>query len=720
LFFSLVVIKPVHYLYPDHPAGEKKGDPEGGKEEITSSHSQSSHLEIRSFGSAIKSLQDDVNFPVDYLWMYLVFAYVFTGVLLYLVVSTTKHIIDVRQKYLGTQSDLTSRTFRLSGIPEELRSEDAIKNFVEELEIGKVESVTLIKEWKELDEAMADRMAILRKLEASWTLYLKRRRADLGLQPLPSSQTQPRDIEGRSADEHESSRLLNGEAMAPDNSKRPTKRIWINRLKFQFRKVDAIDYYEEKLKKCDEKVVELRKQEFKPTGGAFVTMDSVASCQMAAQAVLDPLPLQLIAKPSPAPTDVIWQNTYIPRRKRMVKSWLITAFIVVLTVLWSAYLGAVAGALNPKTLKKAFPGLGDYLMDHPTLNSLVQTQLTTALAALLTLLVPYFYQWLASIQGMISQGEVELSLISKNFFFTFVNFFIVFTLFGTASNFIDQYDELKRHFKDTSLIGITLAKSLQSLLKFYNNFVILQGLGLLPFRLLEIGSVVMYPIQKIGSRTPRDFAELVQPPEFSYGFFLPQIILIFIICVVYSVLRDSWKVLLSGLAYFLIGRFVYKYQLLYAMDTRQHSTGGAWPMICDRVIAGLILFQLTMAGQLAFKKSWNLSIAIVPLLIGTAWFVYAWSKAYKPLMKFIALKSIREAEHTELGRHLREVSANSLANARSGTDQENSSIGSGAREKRYVNPSLVMPLDNVWITDQSARLEDGYEHAAPGEGLSVS
>ena len=37
-------------------------------------------------------------------------------------------------------------------------------------------------------------------------------------------------------------------------------------------------------------------------------------------------------------------------------------------------------------------------------------------------------------------------------------------------------------------------------------------------------------------------------------------------------------------------------QLLYAMDHPQHATGGAWPMICYRIIIGMGVFQLVMAG----------------------------------------------------------------------------------------------------------------------------
>jgi calcium permeable stress-gated cation channel len=180
-----------------------------------------------------------------------------------------------------------------------------------------------------------------------------------------------------------------------------------------------------------------------------------------------------------------------------------------------------------------------------------------------------------------------------------------------------------------------------------------------------------------------DYAELVQPPVFSYGFYLPQNLLIFLICIVYSVLRSSWQILLPGLAYFVIGYFVYKYQLLYAMDHRQHSTGKSWIMICDRIIVGLIIFQITMAGQLALRSAVKRSILIIPLVIATLWFSRIYSRSYKPLMEYIALRAIRRAEHLDYDAAARRYE--SVTRNRQTVDE--------ARESglRFINPSLIAP-----------------------------
>ena len=185
-----------------------------------------------------------------------------------------------------------------------------------------------------------------------------------------------------------------------------------------------------------------------------------------------------------------------------------------------------------------------------------------------------------------------------------------------------------------------------------------------------------------------------QPPVFSYGFYLPQTILIFIICTVYSVLPSSWLVLFFGLIYFMIGSFIYKYQLLYAMDHRQHSTGRAWSIICVRIIVGLIVFQLAVTGILALKGALIRSVLVVPLIAATFWFIVFYRRSYEPLMKYIAIRSLT-----------RDPPFGAVPPGQSRYDSD-TAYGrvvdeSEATGVRYINPSLHVPLEELWIRDRS-------------------
>lgn len=670
--------------------------------------------------SMIGALAKDKDKPITdpgYLWIYVLFTYVFSGMAIYMLLQETNKIIRTRQTYLGNQTSTTDRTVRLSGIPPELTSEDKIKEFVEGLRVGTVETVTLCRNWRELDNLIDERMKIVRELERAWTKHMgyKRPRSDGNALPLTN---QPPPTNGSLNEDDERSQLLSGaeqEHVSGYMHERPKARIWYGPFRLRFRMIDAIDYYEEKLRKIDEQIRTARDKEYPPTEIAFVTMESIAASQMLVQAILDPHPMQMFARLAPAPADVIWKNTYLSRSRRMVQSWLITLLIGFLAVFWSVLLLPIASLLDLDTLHKIVPQLAEALSMHPILKSLVQTGLPTLAFSLLTVAVPYIYEWLSNNQGMMSRGDVELSIISKNFFFSFFNLFLLFTVFGTASTFYGFWENLRDAFKDATTIAFALATSLEGFAPFYINLLILQGLGLFPFRLLEFGSVALYPLQFLRARTPREYAELTTPPKFSYGFSIPQTILILIICVVYSVFPSSWLICLFGLVYFSIGQFIYKYQLLYAMDHQQHSTGRAWPMICNRVFVGLVVYQLAMIGVLALRRAITRSLLLVPLLGFTVWFTYFFSRSYEPLMKFIALKSINRDQP---GGGDVSPSPSSTFSPPSGLDRDALPIQIGGRElglrlKKYVNPSLILPLQGAWLPGRRPPHSNGsplFEH----------
>ena len=112
---------------------------------------------------------------------------------------------------------------------------------------------------------------------------------------------------------------------------------------------------------------------------------------MAVQATMDPEPMTLLAKPAPAPADVVWPNTYLPRSSRMLRAWSITSVIAILTVFWSLLLVPLAGLLSLENIHTVWPQLAEALESHELSRSLIQQGLPTLLISLLGVLVPYLY-----------------------------------------------------------------------------------------------------------------------------------------------------------------------------------------------------------------------------------------------------------------------------------------------------------------------------------------
>lgn len=399
-FFAAVVLEPINLHFIDND-----NDGRTSKSYIASVFRIPSSGVVSPWATMEDDSPPDKSFDSDmgYLWSYLVFTYFFSILTMYFMDKETRRVIRVRQDYLGTQMTLTDRTFQLSGIPKDLRTEEKIKELVERLEIGKVESVTLCRNWKDLDDLVDQRSQLLHMLEETWTVYLGQKPA----QPILASSSRDRAPEIGVGDEEagESGPLLTAPGTRQlVERKRPQTRVWYGFLGWQSRVTDALDYYEEKLRRLDEKIHAARKRTYEPADLAFVTMDSIAACQMAIQALIDPRPGQLLTKPAPAPSDVVWRNTYEPRVKRNARGWVITAFVGVLTIVWLIPVAFLASFLSICTIRRFFPGIADSLSRHDVTRALVQTGLPTGVVSLLNVAVPYLYDFLSYYQGRVSRA----------------------------------------------------------------------------------------------------------------------------------------------------------------------------------------------------------------------------------------------------------------------------------------------------------------------------
>ncbi|KAF3912051.1 hypothetical protein ABW21_db0201840 [Orbilia brochopaga] len=388
-FFGVTIMSPLHWKYEGKSGWDF--DLPGHTNDTCDNSTAAWHTVL---------FEDDDRKPPEvpkataWLTSYLVFVYFFTGVALYFLYQQTRTVSDVRQRYLGKQTTVTDRTIRVSGIPSHLRTEGELRAFMEGLRIGKVENVTVCRNWNELDKLMAKRTSTLRKLEEAWTVYQGGRRIERSRATLPFVQPSPPSPLPNELGEHESESLLAGNEPTALNIPYPRQRPTIRKRSGWFsmgKKVDAIDHFTGILEDLDASISETRRKEFNAVPMAFVTMDSVAAAQMAVQALLDPNPLSLIANLAPAPHDINWQNTYMSRSERIIRMWIITIFIGLLTVFWFLPVGTLAGLLNIKSIRRVWPWLADVLSSNKLVSSLVQNTLPTVVLTLLNVAVPYIY-----------------------------------------------------------------------------------------------------------------------------------------------------------------------------------------------------------------------------------------------------------------------------------------------------------------------------------------
>ncbi|KAL4934934.1 hypothetical protein BDV06DRAFT_229289, partial [Aspergillus oleicola] len=109
------------------------------------------------------------------------------------------------------------------------------------------------------------------------------------------------------------------------------------------------------------------------------------------------------------------------------------------------------------------------------------------------------------------------------------------------------------------------------------------------------------------------------------------------------------------------------------------------------------------------------SLLIVPLIGVTVWFSYFYTRSYEPLTKFIALKSIyRDSPSSgDISPSESSILSPPLALDRDTFPVRYGGQVLGLKLKKYVNPSLILPLDSAWLPGRDPMpdgLQEGFEY----------
>ncbi|KAI0063663.1 DUF221-domain-containing protein [Artomyces pyxidatus] len=562
----------------------------------------------------------------SYLSLHLVFTYLFTILALRFIYINYKRFIRSRQLFsLELVHSIAARTVMVTGLPNHLRGERALAEHFEQMNLS-VESVSLCREVDSLKQLLDKRTQALLKLEKAWVQYVGN----------PST-VQYDPLANAAMGEGDPSSTESQRIVVP-HQKRPTLRPgWFSK------RVDALEYLEKQFQELDEAVKRRRRiGKFKATDVAFVTFEKMSSAQVAAQTVHSPAPFQLETHLAPEPRDIVWANMSRSTDSLRMREVIVLCAMVLLFSFWFIPITGLASLLSYKEIKKAMPWLARWIDSNDEVRAIVQNSLPSVAMITLNAALPFILEALTYVQGYRARSWVEYSLLKKYFLFLLVNVVFIFLLAST-------YWQLVRDLANSpAKIPEKLAQALQigRARHFFLSYVILQGLGIMPLQLLNLGILIPRALYRLFvTRTPRDFAELNAPPVINYGAVYPQAILIFVITLLYSIAQPL--ILIFGAVYFGVAYVVYKYKLLFVFYKPYESHGQAWPITFTRLIWGVLIFLIFMSGNFILNRSFVLSSLVAPLIIGTlAWSWYI-DRAFRPLSQYVSLSSVFEVQRGE-------------------------------------------------------------------------
>lgn len=246
---------------------------------------------------------------------YLIFAYGFTFVSFFFLTKGYDEYIYLRAKFLLKQSkSMVSRSIIVTGIPSHLRSDQALSDYYENLDIGPVESCYVVREVHRLSTMIKKRANALMKLEEAYASYWGNPCKIPGYDPdrilddvemykkvltlaekRESTDDESSDEETKKSSGTPTSSLRRKKKKKPGNttffkglveprfnlkkakSRRPTVRVG-GVFGLSGQKVDAIEYYTKLFDDLDKIVTERRRSpNYEMTNVAFVTFEHMSS-----------------------------------------------------------------------------------------------------------------------------------------------------------------------------------------------------------------------------------------------------------------------------------------------------------------------------------------------------------------------------------------------------------------------------------------------------------
>ncbi|CAI7848885.1 unnamed protein product [Closterium sp. NIES-54] len=242
----------------------------------------------------------------------------------------------------------------------------------------------------------------------------------------------------------------------------------------------------------------------------------------------------------------------------------------------------------------------------PVLRTFIEAFLPQLALILFLALLPRLLLLLSLFEGLPSRSHAIRAASGKYFYFTVLNVFI-----GTALT-SGVFQAIKQILDHPTAVVDLLGSSLPQAATFFISYISLRflvGAGLELTRLVPL--VLFHARRRLLCCTQPDLRDAWKPGEPDYVSLLPGDLLVATLALCYAVI--SPLILPFAAAYFLTQWLVMKNQLVQVYDNEFESRGRIFPHALARVLAALVLSQLTLIGYFGVKQ-FPATPALIPLL----------------------------------------------------------------------------------------------------------
>ncbi|KAM4101280.1 hypothetical protein ACJW30_05G131700 [Castanea mollissima] len=393
---------------------------------------------------------------------------------------------------------------------------------------------------------------------------------------------------------------------------RPTNRIGF--LGLIGNKVDSIEFYTEKIKEVTPKLESERKVTLreKQQNAALVFFKSRVIAASAAQSLHSQMVDKWTVTNAPEPRQVIWTNLKIKFYQRQVRQYVVYVIVALTIVFFMIPIGFISALTTLENLKKYLPFL-ESIVNLDAIKTVLEAYLPQLALIIFLALLPKFLHFLSKVEGIPSESHVVRASSGKYFYFIVLDVFIGVSVGGTL------FRTLKTIEKNPNSIVSLLGNRLPLNATFFLTYVALRffvGYGLELSRIVPL--IIFHVKKKYLCKTEAEVKEAWLPGDLNYGTRAPGDMLIFTIVLCYSVMAPI--IIPFGIVYFGLGWLILRNQALNVYVPSYESYGRMWPHLHTRILAALILHQVTMFGYFGVKKFYYapflITLIILSLIFG--------------------------------------------------------------------------------------------------------
>lgn len=411
------------------------------------------------------------------------------------------------------------------------------------------------------------------------------------------------------------------------------------------KKVDSIEYCNEKINELvakleSEQKVTLRE---KQQNAAIVFFSNRVVAASAAQSLHAQVVDHWSVFGAPEPCQLLWPNLKIKYFQRELRQYLVYFVVTLAIFFYMVPISFVSAFTTLKGLVKLLPFLKP-LVNIETLKTVLEAYLPQLALIIFLAILPKLLMFLSKLEGIPTESHAARATSGKYFYFTVLNVFIGVALAGTL------FDTFKRIQDKPKDIVPVLAESLPGRATFFLTFVALKffvGYGLELSRLVPL--IIYHLKKKFLCKTEAELKEAWAPGDLGYATRIPADMLIATIVFCYSCIAPL--IIPFGALYFGLGWLVLRNQALKVYVPRYESYGRMWPHINNRILASMVLYQVTMYGYFGVQKFVYAQL-LIPLPILTVLFGVICSKKFYPSFQHQALEvaatEVKEVPNMEL------------------------------------------------------------------------